>query len=256
MNCEIREKTFKTGNREITLAIIAFCTGTGKVVMVASSTHRRLKMDFATTTDKMVKLWKDDRKELIKLAFALELARKKGRAMKETHDEFFELFSELPVESVTAFQGFPEWHIARRLSLTSTTTHALIKALLRHYYDLEHDYIRTVCEFMCKNYDYNERMRERTRSEEEDTEAEQQYHDEDADEELDNLPEIYTDEYLLSNELPNGLESWEHTELLIRQDILKFKAGTTSLDAFIAYINSKHKGYLKAFLKWIGMHSE
>ena len=71
---------------------------------------------------------------------------------------------------VTACQGHREWHIARRLSFTSTTTHALIKALLRHSADLEYDYVRTVCEFMCSKYDFDKQMEEQTRRENEATE--------------------------------------------------------------------------------------
>ena len=40
MTCKVREKMFKSGNCEITLAIIALRTGTGKVVLVASMNHR------------------------------------------------------------------------------------------------------------------------------------------------------------------------------------------------------------------------
>ena len=48
MTCEVREKKFKSGNHENTLAIIGLRTGTGKVVLVASTNHRRLSMDFIT----------------------------------------------------------------------------------------------------------------------------------------------------------------------------------------------------------------
>ena len=72
MTCEVREKNFKSGDREIDLAIVAFCTGTGKVVLVASSAFRQLTMDSVTTTDKMGQLWKNDQKALTKLGFSLE----------------------------------------------------------------------------------------------------------------------------------------------------------------------------------------
>ena len=70
MTCEVREKKFKAGNREINLAVTAFRTGTGKVVMAASTIHRRLTMDFVTTTEAYGELWKNDRAKLKKLAFA------------------------------------------------------------------------------------------------------------------------------------------------------------------------------------------
>ena len=62
MTCEVREKKFKSGDGGIYLAIVVFHTGTGKVVLVASSAFRRLTMDFVTTTKKMGQLWKNDRK--------------------------------------------------------------------------------------------------------------------------------------------------------------------------------------------------
>ena len=60
---------------------------------------------------------------------------------------------------VTAFQGYREWHIARKFSLTSTQSHAYIKALLRHGLDLKYDFICRVLEYMCVDYDYNKRLR-------------------------------------------------------------------------------------------------
>ena len=138
MTCEVREKKFKAGNREIKLAVTAFRTGTGKVVMVASTFHRRLTMDFVTTTETYGELWKRDRESLKKLCSRFE-----GEEKKQTHEEYFDLFQSMPLTLVTAFQGHREWHIARRLSLTSTTTYAAIKALLRHSVDIKYNYIRT-----------------------------------------------------------------------------------------------------------------
>lgn len=64
MTCEVREKEFKSENSSIKLACIAFRTGTGNVVMVCSTTHRRLKMDFVTATEGIGTLWHDNREGL------------------------------------------------------------------------------------------------------------------------------------------------------------------------------------------------
>ncbi len=77
----------------------------------------------------------------------------------DTHAIFYEIFALIPVKLVTAFQGYCKWHLARKCSFRSISTHAMIKALLRHYQDLEFDFIQTICEFMCPNYDYSKRMR-------------------------------------------------------------------------------------------------
>lgn len=45
MTCEVWEKVFKHNGHEIKLAINAFRNGNGKIVLVASSLHRRLTMD-------------------------------------------------------------------------------------------------------------------------------------------------------------------------------------------------------------------
>ena len=93
-------------------------------------------MDFVTTTETMGEIWKEDREAFIKLEFSLEFSRSSGIEKEDTHNKFFEVFKAVPMIMVTAFQGHKEWHLARCFSLTSTTTHVLIKALLRHYFTL------------------------------------------------------------------------------------------------------------------------
>ena len=226
MTCEVREKKFTHEGQSITIAINAFRTGSGKVVLVASSQHRRLQMDFVTVNDTTAKLWKDDREGFKKLSFSLECSIFNENERKDTHNEYYLLFSELDIKQVTAFHGHREWHIARKLSLTSTSTHALIKALLRHNMDFEHDFIRTVCEYMCPNYNHDERVRkhveEQQRTEEE--EAEQD------DEEID-ATGTYTDEYLLEHGVPTLVEDWELSILQARYDMLLFEwIWTSSLE--------------------------
>ena len=87
---------------------MAYRTGTGKIVLVASSAQRHLAMDFVTTTDRMGELWRKDCQALIKLAFWLEFSRKSGAESKQTHDHFFRLFQDLSVAMVAAFQGYQE----------------------------------------------------------------------------------------------------------------------------------------------------
>lgn len=81
-----------------------------------------------------------------------------GDDRDKVHAIYLDIYKVFPVTVVTAFQGHREWHVARRHSFTSTTTHALIKAMLRHYGDLEFDYVRIVCEYMCPNYIYFSKM--------------------------------------------------------------------------------------------------
>ena len=71
----------------------------------------------------------------------------------------------MPVKLFAVYHGYCEWYIARRLSRTSTTTHALIKALIRHYVDLKHDYFHIVRKFMRRNYNYRKSVQEHARSE-------------------------------------------------------------------------------------------
>ena len=52
MYCEVREKEFRSNGKAIKIAIIAFRNGNGKLVLVASSMHRRLTYDFVTTTER------------------------------------------------------------------------------------------------------------------------------------------------------------------------------------------------------------
>ena len=80
--------------------------------------------------------WKEDREAFIKLAFSLEFSRSSGIEKEDTHNKFFEVFKAVPVTMVTTFQGHKEWHLAHCFGMTSTTTHTLIKALLRHYFAL------------------------------------------------------------------------------------------------------------------------
>ena len=123
---------------------------------------------------------------------------------------------------VTAFQGHHKWHIARRFSLTSTTTHTLIKALLRHYLDLQHHFVRVVCEFMCHTYDYDKRAEEVERREAEAEEEEQT---------------TYTDAELLENGVPEVAEECETVPLTARYDMVLFGAGKLSSDEMKARIN-------------------
>ena len=55
---EVWEKTFKVNNNNIILMITACCNGNGNCVLVASSIHRRPTIDFETTTERVVNLWK------------------------------------------------------------------------------------------------------------------------------------------------------------------------------------------------------
>jgi len=56
MSCEVREKIFRANNQKITLAVTAYRNGNGKVILLASSIHRRLAIDFVTTTEKFGEL--------------------------------------------------------------------------------------------------------------------------------------------------------------------------------------------------------
>ena len=98
----------------------------------------------------------------LRLSSQLQLLRAEGK--KKLRSMYYGLFSLLPVIMVTVFQGHREWHIARKFSLTSTTSHVLVKALLHNDMDLEFDCVCHVCEYMCKNYDYEKRVSRGTRA--------------------------------------------------------------------------------------------
>ena len=104
MTCEVREKVFKSEGRELTLAIVAFRTGTGKVVLVASSHHRRLTMDFVAVNDTTAKMWRLDRNGFKKMAFSLDCSIFEGTERALTHNTYHDLFSEIPIDVGTAYQ--------------------------------------------------------------------------------------------------------------------------------------------------------
>ena len=90
---------------------------------------------------------------------------------------------------------------------TSTTTHALIKALLRHDLDLEFDCVCKVCEYMCKEYDHEKRVEEHARREAEDVvEDEESLADHNT----------YSDEELLEHGVPELTEECEVPALMAR----------------------------------------
>ena len=239
-------EAFKHDGNEMKLAVNAFRNGNGKGVLVASSLHRRLTMDFVTTRERLRTLWKEDRGALKKLGFSLECSASKGKEKQQTHDEFYEKFQDLPVTQVTAFQGHREWHIARRLSFTSTTTHALIKVLLRHYCDLEFDCVRKVCEFMCSNYNYDERVQQYESRQSNDSDSEPGSPDS-------NDIDICEDEELLENGIPELIEPSEKIQLEARRDMLLFEAKRLTLDELKVKVQRGNDKYLTTFLERAGM---
>ena len=138
------------------------------------------------------------------MAFLLDCSIFEGTERALTHNTYHDLFSETSIDVVTAYQGYRKWHIARKFSMTSTTTHALIKALMRHNMDLEHHFIRVVCEFMCSNYDYDERVRKRALKQQRAAEELQQAED------VSNLQsafdKMYSNEYIIENGIPDMVE--------------------------------------------------
>ena len=166
---------------------------------------------------------------------------------KDVHNVYLDIYKALPVKVVTAFQGHREWHIARRLSLTSTTTHALIKTLLRHHLDLEFDCIRIVCEFMCPNYNYEDRVIEHARREvEESNKDEAEVAEED----------VLTDAHLLEFGVPESAEECEVLSLTARCTMLQFQAGSLPLEELKRIIDSVEDTYLAAFLERAGLKKE
>ena len=74
MTLDVLEKRFKANGQEITLALTTYRNGHSKVILLASSTHKRSTMDFVTTTERFGALWKNNRRALVKAAFALEFS--------------------------------------------------------------------------------------------------------------------------------------------------------------------------------------
>ena len=111
MTYEVREKKFTQGNQTLTLEVGAYRTGTNKVVLAASTVHRKLSMDFVTATETAGIQWNKDRPALRKAGFALECSSEVGDEMNTTHDAYYQLFQDTPVTQVTTHQGYSEWHM-------------------------------------------------------------------------------------------------------------------------------------------------
>ena len=156
-------------------------------------------------------LWKHNQDALIKSAFALECSGLNGLEKTTTHNKNFELFQSIPVTLVTTFQGHQEWHIARRFSFTSRTTHTLIKTLLCHKLDLEYNYVHVVCEVMCCNYDYEKRVEVHESQEEVVNTPSDNYDMTSSSPDVDGL---YTDGELLDDGVPELVEVWEQCQAL------------------------------------------
>ena len=97
MTYEVREKKFTQGSQTLTLAVGAYRTGTNKVVLAASTVHRKLSMDFVTATETAGIQWNKDRPALRKAGFALECSSEVGDEMNTTHDAYYQLFQAIPV---------------------------------------------------------------------------------------------------------------------------------------------------------------
>ncbi len=70
------------------------------------------------------RLWNKDHDKLKEAGFLLECLNEDGQQTQDTHQECYKIFKNLPLEMVTAFQGYCEWHVAQKFSITSTTLHA------------------------------------------------------------------------------------------------------------------------------------
>jgi len=148
------------------LACGAFNTGTGNVVLYMSTIFRDVKMDYVTK-DRMGRLWNKDREKLKALGYVMEQSscRMKSAEAKRTHAMYYDLLCNADVDQVTAFPNGKEFHLARRFSLTSKQTYALLLVLKRHYKDLDYDYIRVVFDFMYKNYNIEQRQQQKANDE-------------------------------------------------------------------------------------------
>jgi len=148
------------------LACGAFVTGTGKVVLYMSSVHKSTKLDYVTS-DKWGKLHKNNRDKLKELGFGLEqsLHHVKSAEAKRIHAQYYQQFKNIPIDQVTAFAGGKEFHIGRRLSMSSKQMYDFILVCKRHFLDLEHDFIQDIFKFMYKNYDAEKRQEEKDRAE-------------------------------------------------------------------------------------------
>ena len=138
-----------------------------------------------------------------------------------------------------------ERHIARKFSLTSTQSHAYIKALLRHGLDLKYDFICRVLKYMCVNYDYNKRLRKsRERERQENLADESDNNSQSSD---------CSDEDLLAFGVPETTEASDRPHLEIRLCILKVDKEIMSVDEFKEYIKNWDDKYLTWFLAKVGM---
>lgn len=199
------------------MACGAFVTGTGKVVLYMSSVHRSLKLDYVTS-DKWGKLHKNNRDKLKELGFGLEqsLHHVKSVDAKSIHAQYYQQFKNIPIDQVTAFAGGKEFHIGRRLSMSSKQMYEFILVCKRHFLDLEHDFIQDIFKFMYKNYDAEKRQEEKDRAE---AAAASQASGEGAED-----PITYESTKSVEDLISDGPEEG-NIEEIVRLDIHKFREG-------------------------------
>ena len=86
---EVREKIFKVGNKQMRLAIHAYRNGNGKLVLVATTVHRKLTMDLVTTRPRYGDLWHNDREKLREEGFALEFSSVSAGRKAAVHSYYY-----------------------------------------------------------------------------------------------------------------------------------------------------------------------
>jgi len=102
------------------IACGAFVTGTGSCVLYMSTEFRGIEIDLVTTNERLGRIWNDDRGKLKELGFVMEESRAITKLeMKTLHRHYLAQFLRLPIVRVTAFPNDKEWHIARRLCISS-----------------------------------------------------------------------------------------------------------------------------------------
>lgn len=102
---------------------------------------------------------------------------------------------------------------------------------------------------MCPNYNYEERVEKHRLEQDEADELEQQ----ETQNETNSHDSAYSDDYLLEHGIPDDAEEWELQDLEARWHIVKYGAGSLTLDEMKQVFSCASDEFLSAFLKRAGM---
>ena len=112
--------------------------GRGHVILMLSTKHSGRWFDFVTVTDKVGRLYHEDREELKKMCYQVVSSAGSSKVeIASIHSTYLLLYQQLPMTMVTMMQGFREWHAARPFCASGTSAYDLVRCFARHHDDEE-----------------------------------------------------------------------------------------------------------------------